>query len=52
MVNIYNSYGQRLYCENCQTSNMTIDVAYYISGIYIMKITSQHQTIVKKIIKE
>jgi hypothetical protein len=48
MVSIYNSNSKEVFSKNAQTTNMAIKMANFLLGIYIVKITGQHQTIVKK----
>lgn len=48
MVSLYHSGSQELFNQNALTTNMTINMANYIPGIYILKITGQNHTIVKK----
>ncbi len=51
-ISIYNSEGKKVFVQHINTEKMAINMANYNPGIYIVKITSQGQTDVRRIIKE
>lgn len=52
VISLYNGGGQQLLKMISEKTNVTIDMANYLPGIYFLKITNPDQTIVKKIIKK
>ncbi len=51
-VSMYNSNGELLFKQDTQARNMTVNMANYPTGMHIIRITNQYQTIAKKIIKQ
>lgn len=51
-ISIFNNNGQVLFQETENTASKTIDMDNFKQGIYFIKIAGQHQSIVKKIIKQ
>jgi hypothetical protein len=51
-VAIFNLFGQSIFTKKYDSENITIDVSSYAKGVYILKISSENSSIIKKIIKE
>ncbi len=53
-LTIYNLQGQQLFSENKTPNNGTVqmDVSNLVTGIYFVKITSEGNTVIKRVIKE
>ncbi|MCW0483263.1 T9SS type A sorting domain-containing protein [Prolixibacteraceae bacterium A06] len=51
-ISIFNSNGQVLYQAAENAASKTIDMTNFKRGIYLVRIVGQHQTIVRKIIKD
>ena len=49
---LYNISGQQFLSMNTENTNVTIDMAKYVPGIYVMKITCSDQTVIEKIVKQ
>lgn len=51
-VAIYNLFGQLLFTKKYDSANVTIDLSQYARGMYLVKISSENSSIIKKIIKK
>lgn len=51
-IEIYNVLGKKLISTNVDSRNGKVDVGFLYSGIYMLKMTSDGDTITKRIIKE
>jgi hypothetical protein len=49
---LYNSGGQQLLKLNTKDTKATIDMSKYLTGIYILKITTSDKSIIKKVMKQ
>jgi hypothetical protein len=50
-ISLYNSGGRQLLNMNTDNTNVTIDIAKYLPGIYALKINNSDETVMEKTIK-
>jgi hypothetical protein len=51
-VTVYNLFGQTVFTKKIDAENATIDLSSFANGVYMLKISSDNSSIIKKIIKE
>jgi hypothetical protein len=52
VITLYNGEGKELFHQSNPSTNVIINMASYLSGIYLLRITGAHQTVVRKIVKD
>lgn len=52
VVSLYNFEGKEVFRQDSRSNNFTINMSDYLTGIYLLKITGPHQTVVWKIVKD